>query len=76
MPNIFLAEKTGGDIVTVLHDISGTAARMYGMDLTTLSLDTVRMFAKNVADAGFQEIPNSSEFIYGAMRHSVATRPR
>ncbi len=33
------------------------------MGLTTLSLDTVRMFAKNAADAGFQKIPNNSEFI-------------
>jgi hypothetical protein len=54
VPNIFLAEETGCDLVTVPHDILGKAAKMYGVDLTRLSLDTVRMFAKDAADAGYQ----------------------
>ena len=52
--NIFQAEESGCSIVTVPHDILGKAAKMYGMDLTALSLDTVRMFAKDAAEAGFQ----------------------
>lgn len=52
--NIFQAEESGCAIVTVPHDILGKAAKMYGMDLTALSLDTVKMFAKDAAAAGFK----------------------
>jgi transaldolase len=51
--NILQAAEGGCDIVTVPHDILGKAAKLLGMDLTALSLDTVRMFAKDAADAGF-----------------------
>lgn len=52
--NIIQAEECGCKIVTVPHDILIKAAKMMGMDLTALSLDTVRMFAKDAADAGFK----------------------
>jgi len=52
--NIFQAEESGCKIVTVPHDILGKASKMYGMDLTALSLDTVKMFAKDAAAAGFK----------------------
>lgn len=51
--NIFQAEEAGCAIVTVPHDILGKAAKMYGMDLTALSLDTVKMFANDAASAGY-----------------------
>jgi transaldolase len=51
--NIVQAEESGCDIVTVPHDILAKAAKMLGQDLTELSLDTVRMFAKDAAAAGF-----------------------
>jgi len=51
--NIFQADESGCQIVTVPHDILGKAIKLYGMDLTGLSLDTVRMFAKDAADAGY-----------------------
>lgn len=52
--NIVQAEEAGCKIVTVPHDILTKAAKMIGQDLTALSLDTVRMFAKDAADAGFK----------------------
>jgi transaldolase len=52
--NIFQAEESGCQIVTVQHDILAKAAKLLGMDLTELSLDTVKMFAKDAADAGFK----------------------
>lgn len=52
--NIIQAEEAGCKIVTVPHDILTKAAKMIGQDLTALSLDTVRMFAKDAADAGFK----------------------
>ncbi len=52
--NIFQAEETGCRIITVPHDIIGKAAKMLGMDLTALSLDTVKMFLKDSTDAGFK----------------------
>lgn len=52
--NIVQAEESGCKIVTVPHDILGKAAKMLGMDLTALSLDTVKMFAKDATDAGFK----------------------
>ncbi|HTQ29744.1 MAG TPA: transaldolase [Opitutaceae bacterium] len=52
--NIIQAEACGCDVVTVPHDILGKAAKLLGLDLTALSLDTVRMFAKDAAAAGFK----------------------
>jgi transaldolase len=52
--NIFQAEESGCAIITVPHDILGKAAKMLGMDLTELSLDTVKMFAKDAADSGYK----------------------
>jgi transaldolase len=51
--NIVQAEEAGCAIVTVPHDILGKAAKMLGQDLTDLSLDTVKMFAKDAASAGY-----------------------
>lgn len=48
------ADECGCKIVTVPHDILSKAAKMLGMDLTALSLDTVKMFAKDAAAAGFK----------------------
>ncbi len=52
--NIFQAEECGCAIVTVPHDILAKAAKLYGHDLTALSLDTVKMFARDAADCGYQ----------------------
>ena len=52
--NILQAEACGCHIVTVPHDILGKAAKMLGIDLTALSLDTVRMFAKDAAEVGYR----------------------
>jgi len=52
--NIFQAEECGCHIVTVPHDILGKAAKMLGMDLGALSLDTVKTFAKDAAGAGYK----------------------
>jgi transaldolase len=52
--NIFQAEESGCQIVTVQHDILAKASKLLGMDLTELSLDTVKMFAKDAIDAGFK----------------------
>ncbi len=52
--NIFQAEEAGCAIITVPHDILAKAAKMLGNDLTALSLDTVKMFAKDAAAAGFK----------------------
>lgn len=52
--NIIQAEEAGCAIVTVPHEILGKASRMFGMDLTALSLDTVRMFANDAAAAGYR----------------------
>lgn len=51
--NIIQAEESGCQIVTVQHDILAKAAKLLGMDLTALSLDTVKMFAKDAAAAGY-----------------------
>jgi transaldolase len=51
--NIFQADRCGCHIVTVPHDILAKALKMAGMDLTGLSLDTVRMFANDAQAAGF-----------------------
>jgi transaldolase len=52
--NIVQAEQSGCDIVTVTHDILAKAAKQLGMDLTALSLDTVKMFANDAASAGYK----------------------
>ncbi|MEI7730047.1 MAG: transaldolase [Verrucomicrobiota bacterium] len=51
--NIFQADEAGCAIVTVPHDILGKALKMTGMDLTALSLDTVKMFDTDAKAAGF-----------------------
>jgi transaldolase len=51
--NIFQAEECGCHIVTVPHDILNKAAKLLGLELGALSLDTVKMFAKDAADAGY-----------------------
>jgi transaldolase len=51
--NIFQADDCGAHIVTVPHDILNKAIKMAGMDLTGLSLDTVRMFDCDAKAAGF-----------------------
>ena len=52
--NIFQAEECGCAIVTVPHDILDKAAKMLGMDLAAVSLDTVCMFARDAKEAGFK----------------------
>jgi transaldolase len=52
--NILQAEESGCHIVTVQHDILAKAAKLLGMDLTALSLDTVKMFARDAAEAGYK----------------------
>lgn len=52
--NIFQADAVGCNIVTVPHDILSKAAKMIGMDLLDLSLDTVKMFHKDATMAGFK----------------------
>jgi transaldolase len=51
--NIMQAEECGCDIVTVPHDLLNKAIKMIATDLETLSLDTVRMFARDAQEAGF-----------------------
>jgi len=45
--NIIQADNCGCDIVTVPHDILKKAMALFAMDLEKLSLDTVKMFAKD-----------------------------
>jgi len=52
--NIVQAEQCGCHIVTVQHDILAKAAKLLGMDLGELSLDTVKMFANDAASAGYK----------------------
>lgn len=52
--NIFQAAECGCHIVTVPHDILEKVAKLGGMDLAELSLDTVRMFHKDAVAAGFR----------------------
>jgi transaldolase len=51
--NIRHAAESGTHIVTVPHPILRKALKMWDMDLTELSLDTVKMFANDAATAGF-----------------------
>jgi len=52
--NIFQAQEVGCAIITVPHDILAKAVKMLDMDLDLLSLDTVKMFAKDAAESGFK----------------------
>ena len=52
--NIVQAGQSGCHIVTVQHDILAKAAKLLGMDLGDLSLDTVKMFANDAASAGYR----------------------
>ncbi len=51
--NIAHAEECGAHIVTVTHDILKKALTMWAMDPAALSLDTVRMFHRDAAAAGY-----------------------
>ena len=51
--NIYQAESLGVPIITVPNDIL-KKGDMVGMDLHELSLDTVKMFSKDAAAAGFK----------------------
>jgi transaldolase len=51
--NIFQAAQCGCHIVTVPHDILDKVAKLGGMNLAELSLDTVRMFHRDAEAAGF-----------------------
>jgi transaldolase len=52
--NILQADESGTQIVTVPHPILRKALKMWGQDLTELSLDTVKMFANDASAAGYQ----------------------
>src|SRR5476651_1311296 len=52
--NLFQAEECGCAIITVPHDILAKAAKMLGLSLAAVSLDTVKMFLKDSTDAGFK----------------------
>ena len=52
--NIFQADECGCRIITVPHDILGKAAKMVGLDLGAVSLDTVKGFLKDSTEAGFK----------------------
>jgi transaldolase len=51
--NIFQAQECGCKIITVPHDILAKAAKMVGLDLTEVSLDTVKGFSKDAKDAAY-----------------------
>jgi transaldolase len=51
--NIFQADASGCDIVTVPHDILNKALKLAGIGLKEMSLDTVKMFAADAKAAGF-----------------------
>ena len=52
--NVFQAASCGCHIVTVPHDILKKLVELGGKDLDELSLDTVRMFHRDAAAAGFR----------------------
>jgi transaldolase len=52
--NIFQAAECGCHIVTVPHDLLEKVAKLGGMDLAELSLDTVRMFHRDAVSAGYK----------------------
>ena len=51
--NIFQAESTGCQIITIPHDIINKF-HLLGKDLTDLSLETVKTFYKDAKSAGFK----------------------
>jgi len=52
--NLRQAAESGCHIVTVPHDILAKAKNLWGMDLSALSLDTVKMFHQDATAAGFR----------------------
>lgn len=52
--NLIQAVECNCHIITVPHDILAKAEKLLGKDNTQLSLETVQMFTKDAADAGFQ----------------------
>jgi transaldolase len=52
--NIFQAQESGCAIVTVPHDILAKASKLVGVGLEAMSLDTVKMFARDAAEAGYK----------------------
>ena len=54
--NIFQAQDCGCAIITVPHDILAKAAKMLGLDLTELSLDTVKTVCKGRGRLGLQAL--------------------
>jgi len=57
--NLFQAEEAGCAIITVPHDILAKAAKMIGLDLAGVSLDTVKMFlADSTLRASSSENPH------------------
>ncbi len=52
--NLFQAEECGCAIITVPHDILAKAAKLIGMGLNELSLDTVKGFLKDSTEAGYK----------------------
>jgi transaldolase len=52
--NIFQAAEAKAHIVTVTHDILAKALLMAGQDLSVLSLETVKMFGRDAAAAGYR----------------------
>jgi transaldolase len=52
--NIFQAEDSGCHIVTVPNDILKKAMKMASLELSAVSLDTVKMFAEDARAAGYQ----------------------
>jgi transaldolase len=51
--NIFQADEVGCEIVTVPHEILHKAAKMVGLGLKEVSLDTVKTFSVDAKAAGF-----------------------
>ena len=51
--NIRHAEEAGSDIITVTHEIL-KKMKLFGMNLTALSLDTVKMFHEDAVAAGYE----------------------
>ena len=52
--NLFQADECGCKIITVPHDILAKAAKMIGLELAAVSLDTVKGFLKDSTEAGFK----------------------
>lgn len=51
--NITQADRAGADIITVPPDILAKAVALHHYDLPRLSLETVQMFARDAASAGY-----------------------